>query len=114
GRSGEMKKLMLITLFVTGGLAAGCNKKSDEGSGSSAATAGGGDSVGVAECDDYLKKMESCFAKMPAEAKTAQEQALKASRDAWKSAAASQAGKDALKTTCKAAMDALAQNPMCK
>ena|SRR6185436_18055562 len=109
-----MKKLMLITLFVTGGLAAGCNKKGEEAGGSASSAAGGGDSVGVAECDDYLAKMTTCFAKMPAEAKAAQEQALKASKDAWRSAAATAAGKDALKTTCKAAMDALAQNPMCK
>ncbi len=73
----------------------------------------GGD-VGVAECDDYIKKMTACMDKMPAATKTAMEQGFKASKDAWKQAAATQAGKDGLKTACKAAGDALSQNPACK
>jgi hypothetical protein len=77
-----------------------------------AAAAGG--EIGVAECDDYIKKMEACLGKVPAAAKSAMEQSLKASQDAWKTAASTPAGKDALKTSCKAAADAMAANPMCK
>jgi len=78
-----------------------------------AAPAAGGE-IGVAECDDYLKKMEACMGKMPAATKTAMEQGFKASKDAWKQAAATPAGKDSLKTACKAAADAMAANPACK
>ena len=78
-----------------------------------AAAAAGGD-IGVAECDDYIKKMAACMDKMPAASKTAMEQGFKASKDAWKQAAATPQGKDSLKTACKAAGDALASNPMCK
>lgn len=102
-----MKKTMIALLLAAGALmiGVGCEKKPEEG-----AKAGGGDSVGVAECDDYLKKMEACFAKDPA-TKTAMEPGLKTSREAWKTAAASGgAAKDALKTTCKASLDALPAN----
>jgi Meckel syndrome type 1 protein len=73
----------------------------------------GGD-VGVAECDDYIKQYSACLGKMPAAAKTAAENAFKASKDAWKQAASTPAGKDGLKTACKAALDAMKSNPMCK
>ena len=61
-----------------------------------------------------MKKMTDCMGKMPAEVKAAQEQAFKASKDAWKAAAATPQGKEGLKTACKAALDALAANPACK
>ena|SRR5688572_22174059 len=102
---------VLLFALAAVGMGVGCGggdkKEGDKGAAS-------GDSVGVAECDDYLKKMEACLGKMPAEAKAAQEQAFKQSRDAWKQAAATPQGKEGLKTTCKASLDALAQNPMCK
>jgi hypothetical protein len=102
---------VLLFALAAVGMTTGCgggDKK--EGDGAAAA----GDSVGVAECDEYLTKMEACLGKMPAEAKAAQEQAFKQSREAWKQAAATPQGKEGLKTTCKASLDALAQNPMCK
>ncbi len=68
-------------------------------------TSGGGDSgTGVAECDAYIKKFSDCY-KAPA-ARAAAEPGLKAMKDAWKATAASPGGKDALKTACKAALDA--------
>jgi hypothetical protein len=81
--------------------------------GAAAPAAAGGD-IGVAECDDYIKKMEACLGKMPAATKAAAEQGFKASKDAWKTAAATPQGKEGLKTACKAAGDALAANPACK
>ena len=93
----------LLAVFI-----AGCGKEEAK-PGSSA------DAIGIAECDDYLKKVESCMGKMPAEGKTAMESAMKTNRDAWKEAAKNSAGKDALKTGCKAALDAFAaSNPTCK
>lgn len=125
-----MKKLMTFTFAAAVGVSfLGCSKseekkpeaapaaaKPEEKKAAEAAPANpaaGGD-VGVAECDDYIKKMEGCMGKMPAEAKTAMEQGFKQSKDAWKQAAATPQGKEGLKTACKAALDALANNPACK
>ena len=113
-----MKKVMLFALLASAGLfAASCdNKSGDTGSTGTAAApaAGGGGDIGVAECDDYIKKMQDCLGKMPDAAKTAMESAFNQSKIAWKQAAATQAGKDALKLSCKTMVDTLAQNPACK
>jgi hypothetical protein len=90
-------------------LLAGCGKK-DGGS-----TAASGEAVGVAECDDYLKKVDACSAKATPENKSAMEASMKANRESWKEATKTEAGKEALKTGCKAALDAfIAANPGCK
>jgi len=114
-------KLLLGMMVVASMFVLGCDKKTEDAPAAAKPAAaapagggGGGGDIGVAECDDYLKKMNDCLGKMPAEAKAAQEQAFKASKDAWKAAAATPQGKEGLKTGCKAALDALAQNPMCK
>jgi hypothetical protein len=103
----KMSALLMSGAFLMI-LAAGCGKEEEK-------TAASGDAIGVAECDDYLKKVESCMGKMPAEGKAAMESAMKTNRDAWKEAAKNTAGKDALKTGCKAALDAFTSaNPTCK
>jgi hypothetical protein len=111
-----MKKV-LIGLLMAGGLVvlgAGCgNEKAGDGK-DAKGTAASGDSIGVAECDDYFKKLDACMGKMPAAGKAAFEQSRKQNHDAWKAAAATPQGKEGLKTGCKAAVDALAQNPACK
>jgi hypothetical protein len=99
-----MRKV-IVGLLVACALFAGCKKKEE-------AAAGG--TIGVAECDDYIKKYSACIAKMPAVAKTTAEQGFKAQQDAWKASAATAEGKAALKTGCKATLDALASNPLCK
>lgn len=108
-------------IVVLGALfAVGCGDKGSGGDSSSKPAGSGeakasGDGVGVAECDDYLKKAEACTSKMPAEGKDAWKQGIETSRDAWKQAAAQGgAAKDALKTSCKAAADAMTNNPACK
>jgi hypothetical protein len=114
-----MRRLMALSVLGLGiaGFAA-CNDggKSVGSAGTPAASTGGAaseDSIGVPECDDYLKKMEACLAKMPAEAKVAIEQGFRQSREAWKQAVAA-GGKDNLKPGCQAALAALDQNPACK
>jgi phage tail sheath protein FI len=103
---------LAIALVLGAIFAVGCGDKKEEGKSD---TGSSGDKIGVAECDEYLTKMEACLGKMPAEAKAASEQGFKANRDAWKQAAsAGGAAKDALKTGCKTALDAMAANPMCK
>ena len=70
--------------------------------------------IGVAECDDYVTKMRACLDKMPPEAKGASQNAFEQSISAWKQAAANEASRPGLATACKSALDAIAQNPMCK
>lgn len=107
-----MKKqgLVIAAMVVLGLTVFACKKDEAAGGGGG----GGADSVGVQECDDYIKKYATCIEKMPAAAKPAAEQGFKAQKDAWKTSAATPEGKAALKTGCKAALDALAGNPMCK
>ncbi|MEO7327527.1 MAG: hypothetical protein ABI193_03040 [Minicystis sp.] len=108
-------KSMMIALMMVGGLtmfAAGCGKdeKADEKMGAAAS----GESTGVAECDEYIKKMDACMGKVPAAGKPGMEAAFKATRDSFKTSGATPEGKAALKTSCKAMVDGLAQNPACK
>ena len=93
------KKILLVLVVSAVALAVGGCKKDE------AAAAGPG--IGVKECDDYVTKYEACINKMGAAAKSAAEPGLKAQRDAFKSAAGTPAGKTALATQCKAAMDAI-------
>jgi hypothetical protein len=110
-----MKKVLVALMLGMGlaALSAGCSKESGGGGADDKAGAAG-DKVGVAECDEYITKFQACMGKMPAAAKPAQETAFKQMRDSWKAAAATPAGKEGLKTGCKAALDGLASNPACK
>jgi hypothetical protein len=112
-----MKKVM-IALMMAGGLfvlGAGCGgEKSGTDAKDTKGTTAAGDKIGVAECDDYFTKLDACMGKMPAAGKAAFEQSRKQNHDAWKQAASTPQGKEGLKTGCKAALDALAQNPSCK
>lgn len=102
-----MKRIVLAVLVVGMGVVGlACNKDS------AGSAASGGDGIGVKECDDYLSKVEACFAKDPT-TKAAMEPGFKAQRDAWKATAAT--NKDALKVGCKAALDSFATSmPNCK
>ena|SRR5687768_849981 len=73
-----------------------------------------GDSIGVPECDEYATKMRACLDKMPAETQAASKTGFEQSMAAWKQAASNEAAKPGLASACKAALDALAQNPVCK
>lgn len=64
------------------------------------------DSVGVPECDEYIKKYEMCLNnKVPDAARTSLRTAFDQTRKSWKEAAASPAGKSALATGCKTALE---------
>ena len=108
-----MMKVM-VALLMSGGLlllGAGCSKEEKHEAGAAAAS---GDAIGVAECDEYIKKYSACIAKMPAAAKAPAETGFKTMKDAWKTAASTPQGKEGLKTGCKAALDGLASNALCK
>ena len=70
-----------------------------------AAPAAGGD-IGVAECDDYLKKMRDCAGKMQPEAAGPMKESVDTMAKAWKDASSTPEGKTALAAGCKQALDA--------
>jgi hypothetical protein len=98
-------KNAIVGLLVASALVVACSKKEEAASGGA---------IGVAECDEYITKYSACIAKMPAAAKTTAEAGFKTQQDAWKASATTPEGKAALKAGCKATLDALANNPMCK
>jgi len=71
------------------------------------------ESVGVPECDEYIKKYEACLTKISAKApqvESSMQTAFKAQRDSFKQAAANPASKAQLATTCKQAIDTAKQS----
>ena len=62
--------------------------------------------VGVAECDDFIRKYEACINdKVPAMAHSMLKSHLEAMRDGWKKAAETPQGRVALKQGCKMAVE---------
>ncbi|MGE0640819.1 MAG: hypothetical protein AB7G12_16785 [Thermoanaerobaculia bacterium] len=62
--------------------------------------------IGVTECDEFLRKWESCLAtKVPEEAREQVKVALDATRDSWKRAAATPNGMSGLAEACKSASE---------
>jgi hypothetical protein len=62
------------------------------------------DSVGVAECDEYIKKYEACLTKIAEKAPQAQpglKTAFEQQRNGFKAAASTAEGKTQLATQCK-------------
>jgi hypothetical protein len=103
-----MKRTMVVGLMVALTALLACNKDSASGSGGSggsggSAASGGGDSIGVKECDDYMKKWADCY-KDPA-TKAAAKPGLDQTVAAWKQAAATPQGKAGLATSCKMMLD---------
>ena len=71
------------------------------------------EAIGVKECDDYIAKMQTCFAK-DSNVKMMSEPMLAASKDAWVQAAKDPNAKAGLATTCKKMLDGFAgANPKC-
>jgi hypothetical protein len=83
-------KTKIAWLLVSGCLVMGCGKKEE------APPAPG--SVGVAECDDYLKKVEGC--PTTPEQKVVLDQTKAQMTTMFKSMATTPAGREKLKTDC--------------
>lgn len=65
-----------------------------------------GDAIGVAECDDYLKKVETCIAEhVPEDAQAMQRQSMDDMRNQWRQAAENPTAREGLAAGCKAALD---------
>lgn len=66
------------------------------------------DSVGVPECDEYIKKYEACLTSIAAKAPAAApglKSAFEAQRNGFKQAASTSAGKSSLAGVCKQAIE---------
>jgi hypothetical protein len=63
-------------------------------------------SIGVAECDEYIAKVNACMAKEPR--MKAMEPGFKAQQDAWKQMAKTNAA--TVQTNCKTALQSLPQS----
>lgn len=62
-------------------------------------------SVGVPECDDFLKKYDSCTGKVPEMVRAQYENAGKQMRDQWKKLADNPDTRGSLAAACKQAVD---------
>ena len=92
----------MIALVVLGScLVVGCGKKEQEEPKPAAAAVVAADpnSVGVAECDDYFKKIDQCVVANPAQ-KAAMEQTKTQMIAMFKSMATAPGGKEKLKADC--------------
>jgi hypothetical protein len=70
------------------------------------APAGGGDKIGIPECDEYIEKYSKCIAdKVPEQVRAQMNEAMTASTKAWKEAANGPA-KEGLAASCKTALEA--------
>ncbi len=98
-------KTILIALWTLGALA-GCSRD-DAGSRSDGKATAAGESIGVSECDEYLKKFDECSARNSA-LKVSMGDSVKQYREAWKAAAATPQGKELLESTCKSAIETIA------
>lgn len=122
-----MKALTLILLLCSALFFIGCSKTEENSNAGNAnnsnakpaattkaaepastASTGSATTVGVAECDEYLAKVQKCMdnPNVPEAAKAAYKSSMEQNRKAWQQAASTPQGKASLATSCKAAMDA--------
>jgi len=64
-----------------------------------------GDKIGIAECDDFLAKYDSCTNKVPEMVRAQYENAGKQMRDQWKKLAENPQTKGSLAAACKQAVE---------
>ncbi len=69
-------------------------------------SAAAGDKIGVAECDDYLAKLDSCVSnKVPEAARAQYRTNLETTRKSWRDLAANPQTRSTLATACKQAVE---------
>ncbi len=111
-------KTALLALALTVGISLlGCSKKppvsDDEATPTArAATVAPGESVGIAECDEYLQKYKACLKRSGSRA-AGSLQAFKAQRESYRIAAGTPEGKAGLPATCRAKIEQLAADKAC-
>ncbi|HEX8721008.1 MAG TPA: hypothetical protein VF736_10290 [Pyrinomonadaceae bacterium] len=81
-------------------------KGTDNTATATTSTASAGDSIGIAECDDFLKKYEACVSgKVPAAQQAAFKSSVETWRRSWKDLAANPTTKGTLAGICKTQLD---------
>jgi hypothetical protein len=104
------KILLLISCLLLALAFGACASSTQATGGTTEAGAGGGDSIGVAECDTYLKKYEGCLNdKVPEAARASLRASFEQTRKSWKDLAATQQGRAGLAQACKMADDSAKQ-----
>jgi hypothetical protein len=77
---------------------------------STTAAAPAGDKVGVAECDDYLAKVDKCVAsKVPEAARAQYRSGIEQTRKSWRDLAANPQTRGSLAAACKTAVESARQ-----
>ena len=75
-----------------------------------ATAAATGDKIGVAECDDYLTKLDDCITtKVPAAARAQYTASIEQTRKSWRDLAANPQTRASLAAACKTAVDTARQ-----
>ncbi|MCB9578202.1 MAG: hypothetical protein H6717_14350 [Polyangiaceae bacterium] len=98
-------QVFLAAVLVTGALLA-CKKGKSEETSSTTAAASGGDSTGVAECDDYLNKYQNCVKDhVPEVARAGIQQSIDTMRATYKKTAENPVTKAGLAQGCKQALE---------
>ncbi|HZT57013.1 MAG TPA: hypothetical protein VFA21_00160 [Pyrinomonadaceae bacterium] len=102
------QKFLLLLSCLLLALALGACASSTQAT--SGTTAGSGDKIGVAECDSYLEKYETCLNdKVPESARAMMRSSFEQTRKSWKDLAATPQGRNGLAQACKMADDSAKQ-----
>ena len=81
-------------------------KSATSGTATTSTTASTGDKIGVAECDDFIAKYESCVTgKVPEVARAQYQSAVKQWKESWKKLAENPQTKGTLAAACKQAKE---------
>ena len=72
------------------------------------------ESLGVVECDEYVTAFKSCLARVPADGRTAFENAGNAQIAGFKKTAQDPTTREVARNACSRALGALKRNPACK
>lgn len=96
---------LLALCLVLGALMVACGSGADNTATTNGATASG-DKIGVAECDEFITKYESCITgKVPAAQQAAFKSSIETWRKSWKDLAANPQTKGTLAQTCKTQLE---------
>lgn len=63
--------------------------------------------IGIPECDEFLRKYEACIAKAPEEARSGMQTTLTTWRSSWRALAASPITRETTAQNCRAAADSV-------
>src|SRR5829696_3643308 len=96
---------LFAACLLSGMVLLACGGSSDNAA-NTGGTAASGDKIGVAECDDFLAKYETCVnSKVPETSRSMVKANMDSMRAAWKKAAETPQGKAGLAQGCKQALD---------